>query len=59
MTEVKFNHGASKIISGSEDGTIIVWDWKIKGTPWLILRGHSDIILGLALDSNESSDYTL
>lgn len=54
VTVVTFNSDTSKIISGSEDGNVIVWDWLIKETPSLIFRGHSERVLGLALNGDES-----
>lgn len=49
VSVVKFNSDASKIISGSHDANIFVWDWQIRDTPSMILRWHSSPISSVAL----------
>lgn len=58
ITEVKFIEDASKIVSAFCSG-IIVWDWQINQSPYLLLRGNTSSITGLALNSDESTLFSL
>lgn len=59
VTVVKFNLNGSKIISGSEDGNIIVWDWQDNEAPSLTFRGHTSGIKDIALNVDESALFSV
>lgn len=53
-SRLMFNSDASKLISGSLNNRVIVWDWKGTESPHLILKGHKRAISSLSLSSDES-----
>ena len=48
VRSVAFNHDNTKIVSGSSDNSIKIWDVK-RGTCISTLNGHSDYVLSVAL----------
>lgn len=53
VVTVKFNSNASRIISGSHDGNVIVWDWKAKEA-LSASQDHSSPVTGLSFSCNDS-----
>ncbi len=45
---VKFVCGSKKIVSGSEDGTVAVWEWEKSEARSLVLEGHNGSVDGVA-----------
>lgn len=46
---LKFNSDASKVVSGSLNHSIIVWNWQDRESPSFILRGHKGMVRDLSL----------
>lgn len=65
VTAVMFSSDASKVISGSIDCSVIVWDWQYSESLLVILRGHKGMVTSLCMSDNEarlfsgSSDRTV
>ncbi len=49
---LRFIRDGSEIVSGSHDGTIVVWEWQSSDLPRHILTGHSDWITGISVTSD-------
>ncbi len=47
MTSVAFNQDGTRVVSGSEDKTVRLWDAKT-GKQLLVLRGHTDAVSSVA-----------
>lgn len=54
ISAMKFSSGASKIISGSVDSNVIVWDWCKTESPFFILKGHKSLISALSMSGDDS-----
>lgn len=54
VSVVKFSTDASKVISGSFDNNVIVWDWQTTESPAVTLIGHEGTVTALALTRDDS-----
>ncbi len=45
---VKFVGGSKKIVSGSKEGTVAVWEWEKSEARSLVLEGHNGSVNGVA-----------
>jgi WD40 repeat protein/serine/threonine protein kinase len=53
ITSARFSRSQAKVITGSQDGTIILWDLR-SGAPLFIFRGHRKPIVDAALSPDET-----
>ena len=51
--KVAFNHDNTKIVSGSDDNSIKIWDVK-RGTCISTLNGHSDYVYSVAFNHDNT-----
>ncbi len=61
ITDLSFTNSKDKLISSSDDGTVIIWDLENNGTVRQVLSGHTGRIIAtrfLSMD-NSSRFYTL
>lgn len=52
VSVVKFNSDSSKLVSGSLDGCVMVWNWKETELPLLVLKGHKGKVTSLSLSDD-------
>ncbi len=50
---VRFVSGSKKLAFGSEDGTVAVREWEKSNSPILILEGHSDMVMSVAVSCDD------
>ena len=53
VNSVAFNHDNTKIVSGSSDNSIKIWDVK-RGTCISTLKGHSDSVESVAFNHDNT-----
>lgn len=58
VSVVKFSSDASKVLSGSFDNSVIVWDWKETDTPSTVLKGHRGTITAISFGSDDSKIFS-
>lgn len=58
VSVVKFNSDASRVISGSFDNSIIIWDWRKRESPAVTLRGHMGPVTSLSVGLNGSKLFS-
>lgn len=58
VSVVKFSSDARKVISGSFDNSVIIWDWQKTECPHVILEGHKDVVTSLSLSADASKLFS-
>ncbi len=52
MRSINFAWGSKKLVSGSANGIIAVWEWEKLDTPILLLEGHDQWVMSIAVSFN-------
>ncbi len=55
---ITFFPGCTKIVSGSDDGKVIVWEWESLESPAHVREGHSDWVRGVAVSRDGQRIYS-
>lgn len=55
---VKFSTDARKLISGSLDCNVIIWDWQQTESPSFVLKSHKGGVTSLSLSGDDSKLYS-
>ncbi len=55
---VHFVQGSKKIVSGSRDGTVMVWDWQSSHSPVRVLEGHPQDVISVAVSGDSEKIFS-